>query len=270
MKKIDYVIKVWSDLESSYEEFLKVEPDISRLDYLKRLVCYKPQNSGAVIIPLFLSDELGSYNDKELADYDNLIELMNRVHDSLGRTSEIHNLQEFVYGAVVTNNDSTIPDIRDYEFYANNNYCSAVELLRTGNFSNCVIQNATTSRAYVLDPDDTDMFVLNNIYDMTSFLQSPGNLTDFRLTAYAAVVKMYMAKQQMTFPLVFLSNSLFDVSEKDVTVNCTGQKILYSTKNCIKEDFTINLPDGPKTIHLDFIWRNLKTDFGVQKLVFVR
>ena len=151
MKKIAYISRVWGSLEDSYAGYLKKCPDLSRIDYLKLLVSYNPDNSGAVFLPLFLSDELGEYTEEELKEYDGLVEVMNRVHDALGKVTEIDNLQEFVYGAFIKEDDNNVPDIKDFEFFTKGEYCTAMQLLKTGNFANSVVAGAV-NKAYVLNP----------------------------------------------------------------------------------------------------------------------
>ena len=243
MKKIAYISRVWGSLEDSYAGYLKKCPDLSRIDYLKLLVSYNPDNSGAVFLPLFLSDELGEYTEEELKEYDGLVEVMNRVHDALGKVTEIDNLQEFVYGAFIKEDDNNVPDIKDFEFF---------------------------TKAYVLNPSDPDMMQLGNIYDMMDFLEKPGELDQFRLIAYATLVKMYISKQQMIYPMVFIGSNLYSVEGTEIVIDCTGQRITYTAKNCIDEDITINLGEEQKTVHINVIWRNIKTMFGTQKLIFVR
>lgn len=269
MKKIAYISRVWGSLEDSYAGYLKKCPDLSRIDYLKLLVSYNPDNSGAVFLPLFLSDELGEYTEEELKEYDGLVEVMNRVHDALGKVTEIDNLQEFVYGAFIKENDNNVPDIKDFEFFTKGEYCTAMQLLKTGNFANSVVTGAV-NKAYVLNPSDPDMMQLGNIYDMMDFLEKPGELDQFRLIAYATLVKMYISKQQMIYPMVFIGSNLYSVEGTEIVIDCTGQRITYTAKNCIDEDITINLGEEQKTVHINVIWRNIKTMFGTQKLIFVR
>ena len=88
MKRLQKVCSVWNDLDKSYEsDSLKREAQlkqpITRLDFLAKLVKYTGTIDDITKFKAIFSNEIKSYNDKELVQYNQLIENVQEILEIL-------------------------------------------------------------------------------------------------------------------------------------------------------------------------------------------
>ena len=102
MKRLHKVCAVWNDLDKSYENdsekrLAHSKPQITRLDFLAKLVRYTGTIDDITKFKAIFSNEIKSYTDDELVQYNQLIEDVQEILEILSYCKPAEKVRFFVH-----------------------------------------------------------------------------------------------------------------------------------------------------------------------------
>lgn len=245
MSKLEYIEKVWDNLEESYVSYSK-DKKISKKEYLSLLIGYKPDAAGSTILENYLSDEVSLYNQEEFERYENLRNLFNKIFDNL---KAIGNKPVMDFDIILNRNISSFSK-NDFSIMLNKSYVTPEEAIRDGFLFDSVTVQDGKVKSYAITNSAAYRAVYSNA-DLTDFIYSVKNdSSEFEKSAYAASI--YLAKcNKLVTPMVFIGNKYFKIEGKyfvaggikhtcDIIRNGVKNAKLLSGEQCeIAEEFAI-------------------------------
>lgn len=153
---LDKIFSVWNNIEETY---LKKASNKSREDFLSEQLRYETLNKLQSLIEIDFVDTKENQARKEL-----LFQTLNRAKDRLNaKTSEILNLNVFVWDDENWETNSKPLCINDYDVFANSKTCNELEDL---------ISKGFYSSTYILKGEKVERFVLNPASEHLVFFQT--------------------------------------------------------------------------------------------------
>lgn len=163
MKKIDYIFKVWSDLDTYYS---KVASKMSKRTYLEKLIGYNQQAKTSSFLENYVADEVDTYSQEEYTIYERMLMLFKQMFDKLRVASDdIVDFGSFLSQDIHSYNDE------DVSLYRKDASISPERLHELGYFMDAVIMENGKPRAYTVKETD-DYRVFYNTSDLAVFLNS--------------------------------------------------------------------------------------------------
>lgn len=260
MKRLDYIVNVWNDLDINYELYIKNNAKITKLNYLKKLINFNLKAAGSTILEDYLSEEVASYNVEEYAKYEELRIIFNKVFDSLKIfTGTINNLNSFVKEQCLRN----VPEVNiEPELEDNSDDSLTIQelsyeqMIDLGYITDMVLES--NNKAVLYHIKDNDGYVaLPSTQSLREFLTNNQDDTFYK-KCYATLV--YFAKiNKLNVPMIMLSgdNNLFHCTDK---VFRAGN----FKHNCTKVDngtVTVQMQDGDKvTVENNFVYFRMRAN----------
>lgn len=131
MKKIDYIFKVWSDLDTHYS---KVASKMSKRTYLEKLIGYNQQAKTSSFLENYVADEVNTYTQEEYTIYERMLMLFKQMFDKLRVASDdIVDFGSFLSQDIHSYNDE------DVSLYRKDASISPERLHELGYFMDAVI-----------------------------------------------------------------------------------------------------------------------------------
>lgn len=147
MKNLEKVVKVWTNLESSYTGYKKSHKSVNRADYLKKLLAWDTNGANITGVRNLLHDEIDTYDAKEAATYSELFDELDKTAERLASYSgEIENLDEWVQGVMESDLakdavNAVVYTADDFTLLSNHTYAEARDILAAGYFCNTVVMD---------------------------------------------------------------------------------------------------------------------------------
>jgi hypothetical protein len=225
--KLDVMTNVWNDLESSYKNFLKIEPECSRKEYLEVLTGCTKSGPNPTAIKAILTDEVRGYTSDDSERYQELSDMLtvigNAVYNYKGK--EIKNFDIFVADAftdhkyqeeiksasdkklqeklskvsttVSTEKKSLNYDLRDCMLIMNRKYTDPSILLSQGYVSDFVGETKSGNVLVVHDPDSFRYRWFSDEGSYTRFFMTYATcerpITEENLEMYAVIQFLMMS-----------------------------------------------------------------------------
>lgn len=215
MKKIDYIFKVWSDLDTHYS---KVASKMSKRTYLEKLIGYNQQVKTSSFLENYVADEVDTYNQEEYAIYERMLLLFNQMFDKLRVAGDdIVDFESFLSQDIHSYNDE------DISLYRKDASVSPERLHELGYFMDAVVMQNGKPRAYTVKETD-DYRVFYNTSDLAVFLNSEEDfVSEFGKKCYAIITQL--AKQQeLSVPMVLMAPKYYKVKDDNITIKAIKHK----------------------------------------------
>lgn len=255
--KFNYIEQVWDNLEESYQKQLQITPSLSKVDYLKMLVFYNKDNTGATFYISYLSSEIQKYDNQTLIRYQKLGEVLDNVHEKLKTIPEnciIDNFDNFISDANLDKiaSDAKKFDLSKFRILQSKSYVSAKTLLSAGFFSDGVSCSDAHTNIYCLDPNDSDMKVLYNLYDCIALMDRANEIiesgNEFLIKVLAMCV--YLGKEKrLLLPMSFINSDCF--AEKDEKLICGSNTFELSELSRVSTVVTLSIKNESFSVKLD-------------------
>lgn len=282
----------WQHPEESYVAYLQGHATISRRRYLEKLLGRLDDADvcNLQMIQNLLGQELLHYNSEEKDIYDQLILLMRSVVYVLEQDpSEIINLDDFVTGialddSVMEESISTSTVSREsnrfvfeaakYSISSPLIYTPAEKGIGEGIFRDFVTFKRKTVYTIKYDPQDPNLRSFNGRDEVNVFLNNylAGRIVadEFSSRIFSAIVFLRNL-QEKDYRFAIVNSSIISYSGEDsntVTVGKFSTKLLK--KNTFDNpDFEINLQQQLVNFPISLSWKDVKTPYGHERVVFL-
>lgn len=263
--KFDYIESVWNNLEGSYQKYLCLSPNKSRLDYLKQLVAFNYNNTGATFYVPYLTSEITKYDNDTLARYHKLGETLDNVHEKLKTVPAnfiIDNFDNFISEANLDKVTSDVKafDLSKFSIIQPMPYVSAKTILSAGFFSDGVYCSEDHVNIYNLDPKDPDMVVLYTLYDCISLMDRASVIVsgDNEFMKKVLALCLHLGKEKKLYlPMTFVSSNCY--IEDDKNLICGSHK--FAKRLLIDNTATVSISINDTVVPVDVSYTTL-TDAG--------
>lgn len=239
MSKLSVVCNVWQNLEDNYVKQVARNKangllDISKYDYLKRLLMYSESTDGISVLRESFSKESSGYDAAEESMYVELFDVLEQVYDKIkelekrGAKVVVDDLDTFVYSVDDKKDDAIV--LGDYEVVQSSRTVSSSILISAGHLLNSVVLNEDGSNSILnVSIHDPQYVCIRRESELIQFFQQVDDSTEynkFKLDVYAFLVKSVIdgtIKEYLKNPMVFISTEL--VSVKNSGSICVAGKI---------------------------------------------
>lgn len=282
----------WQHPEESYKEYLQTHTEISRRRYLEKLLgrLDDADVSNLQMIQNLLRQELLHYDVEEKRFYDQLILLLRNVVYVLEQNpSEITNLDAFVSSiasdesldvesATVTNasreSNRFIFEAAKYLINSPLVYISAEVGISEGVFRDFVTFKRKAVYPIKFDPQDPNLRSFRNRNEVNLFLNNymTGRIAmdEFNSRIFSAIVFLRNLQDKDYHFAVVNSSIISYESEESNTITIGNFSTKLLKKNTIyNPDFTITLKEDVYSFPISLSWKDLKTPYGHERVIFL-
>lgn len=234
---LDNMLKVWNNLESSYDNVNKAH-SISRWDFLLKAIAYRDTLETATLIRGQLSTEYKLYNSEQTQSYNELIEKIEKVYSYAVEVKkaqdsdaipEISNLDDFVDGilSLDSENDDESFSVEDYNLMMPEVFCSVEYVLSKGFLVDTVCEEDGAVSVLRVDTQDPDYRVFYSVEQLTVYLQNSELVDNRDVSVNAAALYLLMNyESELTYPVVFVSSKYCEVDNNSLVIG--GRKLNVS------------------------------------------
>lgn len=235
MDRLDYIVKVWDNLESSYQAYSSKNA-ISRREYLCRLIEFNKTDVGVTVLEEYLSDEISTYSADSYAVYENMLNLFNNVFDRLKALGdqEISSFDAFLH------TDISSVKKADYHAFKHRSFVEPEIALQSGFLLDSVMSVDGTVKVFAIRTNPEYLIIRNpnNLQETLSLLDMD-NAYD---KAVYAAIKLLAVNKKLDVPLVIMSDKYFSV--QDSSFRCG--KIKHQSTVIDEDNFNFTTMDGVK------------------------
>lgn len=282
----------WQHPEESYNEYLQTHTEISKRRYLEKLLGRLDDADvcNLQMIQNLLGQELLHYDDNEKHSYDQLILLLRNVVYVLEQnSSEITDLDAFVSSialdesldvesAIVANasreSNRFIFEAAKYLINTPLVYTSAEAGISEGVFRDFVTFKRKAVYPIKFDPQDPNLRSFNGRNEVNLFLNNymTGRIAmdEFNSRIFSAIVFLRNL-QDKDYHFAVVNNPIISYEGKEGNTVVIGK---FSTKLLKKNtiynpDFTITLKEEAYSFPINLSWKDLKTPYGHERVIFL-
>lgn len=249
MKNLEKVVKVWTNLESSYTGYKKSHKSVNRADYLKKLLAWDTNGANITGVRNLLHDEIDTYDAKEAATYSELFDELDKTAERLASYSgEIENLDEWVQGVMESDLakdavNAVVYTADDFTLLSNHTYAEARDILAAGYFCNTVVMDKNGEiRKYEFNNDDKFYRFFHSKNDAAMFFRNYKESDSKFLESVRDIIAHRIINRLGLDNCAFVSNENFATTSRTATIGNT--RIPISKKNQVSSEFKFKGLDG--------------------------
>lgn len=238
MKRLEKVLIIWKDLEGSYLRAVQKDKNLSKRRYLEQLLGFNPEIDSPAQLKNMLSTEVSAYSPEEYKDYESLLDILDNTYKKLlANGEEILELDSFVYSNTVKQFD-----LNDYETFESVDRVTPIrEALNAGHLMDYISAADSLMEHYNLGKEQPGYLAIKTENDAIQFLcRTAQSITTSFYKQIYHIVGNYIMQGKMQYPSVFLSNELFTVGAKEISIGSLSVPI--TKRNHVSRDtFTMTL-----------------------------